>query len=123
MRISVVQGAPMLKHILPYKFLWSLKDGRAHLCREGGCRGTLVLRLQSACELDASNDLMGHGTIYHSPTPATFPFLLECFIYSINSFSVYVTSFCHSAEILYILYQSNCACQSPFDVHLFLLMN
>lgn len=112
MRTSVVQGAPILKCILLYKFWWRPKDGRAHVCREGGCRRTIGLRLQRASELDASNDLMGHSAIYHLPTPAAFLFLLDCSIYSINSFFIHATSFCHSAEVLCILYQSNCAHQS-----------
>lgn len=110
MRISVVQDAPILKYILLHKFLWSPKDGKDHLCREGGCRRTLGLRLQHACELDASNGLTGHSAIHHLPTPTSFPFLLECCIYSISSFSINVISFCHSAEVLCILYQPNCAC-------------
>lgn len=117
MSISIVQGAPISKYNLLYKFtLWSLKDGRAHLCRESGC--TLGLKLQYACELDASNDLTGLSAIYHLPTPNT-TFLLEYCIYSINFFSINVIIFCHSAEALCILYQSSCACQSLFNVPCF----
>lgn len=83
------------------------------MCNEGGCRRTLGLRLHRACELDTSNDLMGHSVIYQLPTPTTFPFLLGCCIYSTNSFSINVIiSLCHSAEVLCTPYQSNCARQS-----------
>lgn len=65
------------------------------------------------------------SAIYLS-APTTFPFMLECCLDSVNSFSIAVIScFFHSAEALCIFYQPNCPTVhvNLFDAHLFLLMN
>lgn len=122
MRISVVQSAPIFKCILLYIFMWSPKDGRAHLRGEGGCRRTLGLRLQRACELDASNDLMGHGAIYHLPIPTTSPSCLNVaftpLILSPLMLPVSVTQLRSC-----VFSTSPTVHVSLFGVHLFLLMN
>lgn len=71
---------------------------------------------------------MGHSASYHLPTHTAFPFLLECCIYSINSFSINVTEFGDSADSVpqlnsRVFSASPAVHDSLFDVHLLLLMN
>lgn len=71
---------------------------------------------------------MGHSAIDRSPTPTIAPFLLECCIYSISSFSSDITGFGGSVDSVpqlnsYVFSASPAVHDSLFDVHLLLLMN
>lgn len=111
MVISVVQDDPIAECILLYKFLWNSKDGRAHLCRAGDCRGTFGLR---QCSWSGWFRILG-GTV-----PFTTGLLL---LPSPSCSNAGFTPLIPSPLMLPVSVTSPTVHVSLFDVHLFLLMN